>query len=490
MSIRPVYTALQGGLDLVSPPTLTKPGRLLGAVNYEAPITGGYRSIDGYTAYAAIPSTEGPVLGVVVFKGVQYCVRKSNSTAYGVLHKLIDSVWTPVTGNLPNAAFQFAIGNFQSLSYTETLFLQAKDSGKVWKYDGSTLSEIAGSPSGGRWLAVHYSHLFVGFANGSLQHSVLGNPTDWTTGAGEIGVSSGITGITSTLGVLMVGCTDSIKILAGDSVDNWVLKTHSPNTGCKAYSLANMTQPFFAYERGLTSLQATQDYGDFALGQWGADIVPLFEGTGLTPVAAIACREKAQYRVFFDNKTGVYGTLIGGGKVACTTISFPDQIACAWSGESTTGEEMMLIGDSTGTVYRLDSGTTLGGDAIESYMAVAFNHYNGPTVEKRFLRLYLEVLSDSGASSLTVLPMFDYGKEEIARHRVNVIDVLGAGGFWGISDWSDFRWGSPIQDDREVFVSAIARNMGFTIYHSSSTDAPHTVTGYTTHFEPKRLRRG
>jgi len=490
MTTRPSYTAFSGGLDLVSPPTLMKPGRLLAAVNYEAPITGGYRSIEGYTAYAAIPNTTGPVLGVVVFKGVQYCIRKSSSTAYGVFHKLIAGVWTPISGNLPNARFEFVAGNFLALSFTETLFMQAKDTGKIWKYDGTTLSEISGSPSGGRWLAIHYNHLFVGFYNGSLQHCVLGDPEDWTTGAGEIGVQSNMTGISSTLGVLMVGCEDSIKILSGTSIDDWVLKTHSPNTGCKAYSLAEMNQPYFAYERGLTSLDATQAFGDFNLGQWGASLVPLFSGSGRTPVAALACREKAQYRLFFDNKTGIYGTVQGTNKVACTTVSFPDQITCAWSGEATGGEEMMLIGDDAGTVYRLDSGTSFEDEAITGYLTTAFNHYQSPTVEKRFRRLYLEVLSASGANSLTVLPMFNYGKEEIARHRVNVIDVLGAGGFWGVSDWSAFRWGSPIQDNREVFVSAIARNMGFAVYHSSDTDEPHTIVGYTTHYDPLQLRRG
>lgn len=488
MTTHPAYVALGGGLDLVTPPTRMNPGRLLGAVNYEAPITGGYRSVSGYTAYATATGT-GAILGVVLFKGVAYCIRRNGT--YAKLYKLVAGVWTDVTGavNLPVGRYEFAIGNFQALSYTETLFMQCANTGQPYQYDGTTLAVIAAAPTGGKWLAIHYNHLFVGFVNGSLQHSVLGNPTDWGVGAGEIGVQSAMTGLSSTLGVLMVGCEDSIKILSGESVDNWVLKVHSPNTGVKAYSIAEMVQPYFAHERGLTSLQATQSYGDFVLGGWGASVAPLFFGTGRTPAAALVSREKSQYRLFFNDKTGVYCTPMGK-EVACTTVVFPDQISCAWSGEAADGSEVLLIGDDAGAVYQLDSGTSFAGEAIESYMTIAFNNFGAPTVEKRVRRLYLEILSESGATGIKVLPLFNYGDAEISRHRVNYIDALGAGGFWGVSDWSAFRWGSPIQDDREVFVTAIARNMGLATYHSSASEDPHTITGYTAHIDPRRLRRG
>jgi hypothetical protein len=45
------YFALGGGLDLETPPLEKKPGTLLGCLNYEAKIAGGYESIAGYERY-------------------------------------------------------------------------------------------------------------------------------------------------------------------------------------------------------------------------------------------------------------------------------------------------------------------------------------------------------------------------------------------------------------------------------------------------------
>ncbi|MGH2903448.1 MAG: hypothetical protein ACRDK7_07695, partial [Solirubrobacteraceae bacterium] len=45
------YFALTGGLDLETPPLQKKPGALLGCLNYEAKIAGGYESLAGYERY-------------------------------------------------------------------------------------------------------------------------------------------------------------------------------------------------------------------------------------------------------------------------------------------------------------------------------------------------------------------------------------------------------------------------------------------------------
>lgn len=54
--IRTEVVPLQGGLDLVTPALSLPPGKLIGSVNYEPSLTGGYRRMYGYERYDGHPS--------------------------------------------------------------------------------------------------------------------------------------------------------------------------------------------------------------------------------------------------------------------------------------------------------------------------------------------------------------------------------------------------------------------------------------------------
>lgn len=486
----PHYQVLGGGIDLISPPTTVDPGRCIVAKNYECPITGGYRSVQGYTIYTQ-PTGTGAILGVVVYKGYLYCIRQNGT--YAKLYKWTGSTWSDQTGavNLPVGRYEFAIGNFQATTYTETLYLQCNGSGKPLSYDGTTLAFLthATCPSGGKWIVVHHNRLIVCFANGSLQYSRAGYPDDWDAvdGAGEIGVQDTITGIISNRGVLIIGCAKTIKILSGTGTSDFVLEAFADNTGVRPYTMKDFNGPYFVHERGLSSLQATQDYGDFNLGNWGLPVEPLFQDGTLSCVGAVVSKSKSQYRVFFSNKTALFATVVGN-KVAIMPVTYAHQMTCVTSGELSTGTEVLAFGDDQGNVYRMDYGTSFGGTAIESWLTFGFNHYKSPTMYKRFHRAWMDVQGQE-PTTLYVRPQFDYGDEDIALHGLASLSVYGPGGYWDISDWDEVYWSSPIQTSIDIDMTGIALNMALSVYHSSSTVAPHTITGYGTHYAPRRGRR-
>jgi len=68
MSQKSYTFPLGGGLDVVTPPSQKKPGRLIGAQNYEPIDGGGYRRIDGYERYSGLPSPTEASYWIVNFK--------------------------------------------------------------------------------------------------------------------------------------------------------------------------------------------------------------------------------------------------------------------------------------------------------------------------------------------------------------------------------------------------------------------------------------
>ncbi len=67
MTQRTFFFPLEGGLDLVTPAQRIKPGRVLGAKNYEPNDEGGYRRIKGYERFDGLPSPSGAEYAILNF---------------------------------------------------------------------------------------------------------------------------------------------------------------------------------------------------------------------------------------------------------------------------------------------------------------------------------------------------------------------------------------------------------------------------------------
>jgi hypothetical protein len=496
--VKTEYTRLGGGLDLVNNPNSVNPGRSILSINYDTPITGGYRSVKGYELLGGgPPSGTDPVLGVAVWQGKVYCIRESAGT--GHLYRLDSGSWTDVGSGLALARHDFVSGNFYALASSENLFMVG--GGKPWKFDGTTLSEITAAPSGATFIDIHANHLFLGIPAGSLQWSELGNPDGWTAagGAGELGVSDRITGLAQVAGgVLVIGGEESIKLLYGSSVDNFEVRDFSSNAGIASHTIATIgTTPVFKSSTGLTSLSTVQAFADFQFGSWAQEIAPLFRLQDAEPVAAIALKNANEYRLYWESGLGVVATFNGETPVGISTTIFPDAITLAATGNDLEpGRDLTVFADDAGNVFRLDSGTSFAGEEIKTYLALGYNHFGGPSVRKRFRHLYLDVLADS-AVDLYVLPSFNLGSSLIPRHLVAeavtpeaIITALSAGGLWEFDRWGEFAWGTPILDMTHLWLAGTATHLGLVINTASTTAEQHTIHGYTTHFDVRRLRRG
>lgn len=165
-----------------------------------------------------------------------------------------------------------------------------------------------------RHVENHALHLALGFREGSVQLSVVGNPRSFSglLGASDIGVGDRVTGLMalpgSTLGVF---CEQSIWSIVGSTVDAFDTQVIAPKTGCIEYTLVNCGEPVFCNNTGITTLSASANYGDFSSKKLSQKVTAwllprLRRGNVQTMNAAgIACalpvREKNQYRLFFND---------------------------------------------------------------------------------------------------------------------------------------------------------------------------------------------
>jgi len=592
------YIRLGGGIDLVTPPEKLSPGAAIYAVNYECPITGGYRRIDGYTQLGPVVPGEGPLLGVVTFNDKIHAVRKDTGADSATLYVLNTgtNAWDVVgtAGALTNGRHEFVEGNVKGLEKDRALYgvgggkpfqlmaeqpasqtfdslveltaylkgsppegvnysasgdtftisdedgraitgisvtdktdaslttatdVAANSNGTSQTIDFSSVTlndvgyikftvgsepqtvltipelaspftEITAAQAGAIYIALHRNHLFLGYEAGSVQHSNLGNPMAFnaaTGGAGEIAVGQTVTGLVpGTGGTLHIICRDSVKTLYGTSAADWQLKVTVPNSGGRPYSAQSLMQPYFVAERGIASLEATNNYGDFRPMQPGARVEPLFTESGYATrvVATGISKKRAQYRVWFDDGTGIYMSPAG-----ITRVDFPDQVVVAHTGELTDGEEQLLIGDDAGFVHRLGNGaTSFNGADIDAFLTLAYNDLGKPNVRKRYRRVFWDLRSGSNAS-ISIKADLDYGGTESASARREFLDFLQGGGLWDVAKWGEFSWSVPTLGQEPMDLTGTGVSINFAIY-STGSDPSHELLGYDLHFDVRRRRRG
>ena len=491
MAVQSQAWALSGGLDLISPALQMPPGKAILAQNYECAMTGGYRRIDGYTIYDGrsngthlAVTGSGPIRGVWEYNNVVYAFRNNAGGSACVMHKSTSSGWAVVsTPTLsPNGNFEFINHNFTGHSGSLKMF-GCDGINKAFQFNGTTLSFLTtgmttDTPS---HIGVHKNHLFLSFTGGSVQHSGVGNPASWSlvTGAGEIGIGTEVTGFSSMKGdSLAITGRNQISILYGASASDWNLKLFSPAIGAVARTNGQMDSDLYFFNGDdLSSLTATQAFGDFESASVSAVVKPFIDARKSNTVGATVNRDKNQYRLFFDDKSVLVGTIINRQVVGFTT----------WRLEHTPSfitEKYM--GCTDGSVMYMDNGVSFNGTAIQSYLRLPFTSFNTPHRKKRFRKATLELEAGSQAT-LDYLADYDYGSGGSSSGAQAT--VYGGGGFWDVANWNNFVWSSAVVSSAEAYLNGSGMNISLLIVHSSATDPAFTLQGVQLNYSLRGLNR-
>lgn len=442
----------------------------------------------------AVPG-EGDVLGVVEYKDTLYAFRNNVGGATASMYKSTSDGWVAVSGAdslNPDGRYRFKINNFKGSSETINLY-GCDGKNKAFEFDGTTFTQITtgmvdDTPSN---IEIFKNHLLLGYTGGSLQHSSIGDPTaPWTiiSGAAEIGLGDEMIAMEVTVSSSLVIWTEKhIQILTGTSSADWVLSLHSSRVGAVEDSVQIFGEtPLFLYEGSLTSLSATQSYGDFSSKSISEDIDPLLERSaewgGIT--ASCVVPSKSQYRLFFGNKLAITATNRKSG-MEFMLLEYDHKVCC-----TSPHDKNAYFGSEDGFVYKMDSGKTYAGATIPRFLKTRFSDLGSAKRRKvlRSMELYVE---DYGGHNLHlyVLPEIGQHRKYSPKNASKEITSQAGDMYWNVSLWNQATWNAETSEPPYTRLNGIGTDFSFIFYSGKDADDTYTLTGFLLHYSNRGLQR-
>ena len=412
MPSQPYALACEGGLDKSSSSfeLLRRPGAATRLRNFEVDIAGGYRRINGFSAFgggsAANPSTDNDILGLHVYAdGVIACSSTNiyfSQDGESWLQINMGSVagggdnYSTFTGRSAVARTSQGKAHFATYegdtAYGEVVITD-EGSGVLpfyFKMTGtdSSLSNrtffaktiTVSSTEYPKFCVMHDKHLVVGGASttpNTIYYSGTNDIDDFTSsGSGSIKLDDQVVGLKSFRDDLIIFCRNSIWKLENINVSASIAVVPiTKNIGClDGRSIQEIGGDLvFLAPDGIRTLAGTVRIGDVELGTVSRSIQPIMkdiaDNIGSYNISTIVIRDKSQYRLYYgssstgDASEGIIGTLKtneqGFTQFQWSETFGIDASSAATSGFDSDGVEKYYHGDYAGAVFNHDTGDNL-----------------------------------------------------------------------------------------------------------------------------------
>lgn len=430
----------------------------------------------------------GDAAGVIYFEGISGGPFTDNEIVEdpGTGYALADGDSASIE-LLSGGKFEFKNYNFKGSEHSVSMF-GCDGVNKGFQWTGSSLIFIHTGMTGDtpQHIIAHKKHLFFSFTGGSLQHSSIGDPFEWSPilGASELAMGDAITGLSDIPGgVLAIFTRNATSVLYGSSSVDWELKSLSNEAGAISWSVQKMGRPIYLDDRGITTLAAIQQFGDFQNATLSKLIQPLVNAKKGLVVSSVRIKSKNQYRIFFSDESAWFVTFDGDAIGGIMPVDYGMVVQAIFSAEDANGNEVVYCGDIEGYIYQMDKGTSFDGDEIESYLKTAYNSAKSPEQKKRYRKLTIEL--DTGLSSeveLMFFPFLSFGQSDIAFSDPQSFKGAGGGGVWNINNWNNFYWSGPDSGTIEGHLTGTGKNIAFLFYSATAYEEPHTITSFNVHY--------
>ena len=388
--------------------------------------------------------------------------------------------------------YQFVTGNFTGRSATQRIY-GCDGRNQAFEFDGTTFCPIATSMTSDvpTNVAVFKNHLFLSFGS-SLLNSGIGKPYNFNTfyGAAEIAVGETITGLVvqpgaQTSAAMAIYSHENIFMLYGTSSSSWNMTAYNTGSGAKNYSMQNMSSTYHMGANGVSSLSATLNYGNFDYATLTANILPFIQEKRSKVLCSSLCREKGQYRVFFNDGTGLYVTILNNKYIGAMPVKFPVAMNVAWESQDTSGNPMIFCGGMDGQVYKMESGNSFDGAKINAYITLSFNTAKSPRLLKRYRKAALEVQGE-GYADFYVGYSLGYGNSEISQPAQTEHSLNFSGPKWDSFYWDSFTWDGQQIQPNEIELSGTAENIAMTVSLNNNYSTPFIVNSVIYHYTVRR----
>ena len=491
----PLLAFDNGSLEISEGDTITGASSGKTAIVTSVRVNSGDWPDDDVAGYISVKDNSGTWTNneAININGVQHALVNGGSEPTAVTIAKADGTQYEQTLN-PGGLYEFVTYNFRGETAGITMYgVNTVDKGFSW--DGTVFIK---QPTGmavdtPEHIAAHQLHLFYSYPNGSIQHSSIAYPNQWSviTGAAELNVGDNVSGFSTEVNnVMSIFTRNNAYMLYGTSSANWDLRQFHAGAGAIAYTLQKMDQTFFLDDRGLTSLFTVQYFGDFQSAVASDKIDPYIQSQKENSVGSMKVRGKNQYRIFFNDKTGLAMTFINKKNQGIMPFTMADQVTCLASVEDANGFEVLYGGFDDGYVRRLDSGNNFDGSEVASFIRTAYYHYDSPGKRKRFRELNLEMNADT-STTLTITPSYDFGGTFTPPSSPVSSDysVSVTADQWNQDDISNSSTGITVVASERVKINGIGTNMGLIIANSSTYDKPITLQGAYVDYSSRGIRR-
>jgi hypothetical protein len=393
----------------------------------------------------------------------------------------------------PGGRYQFVNYNFLP-GGTALRAYGASGVDRAFEFDGLVYVPINSTAATDKpsYVAAVNNYLYLGI-QANLFNSSLANPYGFevTTGATQIGVGDNITGLLQLKGSAMgIFTRNSTQQLVGASSASWQKSYVSIDTGAVPGTAQTLGDTFVLDDRGVTSVQATLNYGNFEMATVSRPVQPVIDQLRGKVVASCVVRQRDQYRLFCSDGSVVvmYQDVSSQQPYkAFTKLFYPVSPNCVCSLEDSNGVEHVFMGCADGFVYELNKGSSFDGAAIEAYCRIWYVNNQAPRIRKRYRKAVLE-MTVQAYSTLAVSAEFSYGDQTIGI-AADTATASGGGGYWGAANWDSFYWDAQTINQPAVRIDGSGVNMSLLFYANNALDAGHTLQGAILHFSPRRAER-
>lgn len=434
----------------------------------------------------------GDVRGVVVYKGDVYAFRDHADGTTCRMYKATAGGWSEIsTGGflLKGGRYEFRIHNFNAGAGTQRLII-VNGVNKACAYNGTTFVQLStgmptDTPSSVEVLPS--SVLLLGYDNGSVMTSKVGDPTDFTVGSGgtELGMSDKVIGMAlQPDGKVAIFCEKMIKVLAGKTPATFDISVFNAESGAIKSSIANVGDSIFLSQSGLTRLSRTQNYGAFEMTALDKKIKSAISNGDV--IFSTVVRRKNQYRLF--SSAGFVGlTLSGADVVGAFTGTYPVKMTCGYSADI-SGEEYVLLGAADGYVYRADVGQSHAGASFPRFVRMAYNDLRTGQRRKKFKRLVINADSDRYVDA-SISVELDYSSGDAPRQTPYKISVGGNECYYGSATFGKSVYGVADDAINQIYLSGVGRSIAVIVLLDSADFDPMRFGGYSIEYEMRAKTR-
>ena len=467
-------------------------------------VTGQTSGVTGVVQRALLRTGTWTVSGVgtLVFDSVSgNFINGENLRVGGVTKAVANGADTAITLQ-PGGKFEFRVVNFYGADGSQRLYC-VDGVNYLGEFDGTRWVPIRTGigDDNPKYLEEHRKHLIVALES-ECAVSGTGEPYSWTplTGAAQIATGETITGLSAEVGdpstgSLLVLTDDKTFMIYGNDRTDFYLVLHSPRSGGRPYTVQNIGISHYMGPRGITQLIASQAFGNFQLAVLSNKIQPLLNLKRNMETASCVVRDSNQYRIFFNDGTGVMCRVLQNSNSTTPSISdfmtFDYQDIVINQVDSVidaSGEERIFAAGQDGYVYELDRGTSLDGEDMRFHLKIAFNHSKGLRIRKNYNRAVFQIQAE-GYASMGLDYALGFGNTNIGDGELSSKTILGGGNFWDVPTDQIITWDTAYVQEINAYTPGNGDSISINIAGEDAITAPFTLQTCILYYKINRQER-